>query len=158
MPGIFSTCIISTRPGLSHGDRRARQRRRPLGFDNSISVGSTASHSGSMSSSNDSEGLSQCNNNNNNNNKRRKSQIGRSETEAVVRLAYDGASSRRGFYSNKDNKAMIFVTNHDQGREDGLGLRSEQRPNSHDRQRKRHHLIERSSGPCEWGYFVDTAV
>eukprot|EP00537_Pseudo-nitzschia_pungens_P016975 CAMPEP_0172399496 /NCGR_PEP_ID=MMETSP1061-20121228/41355_1 /TAXON_ID=37318 /ORGANISM="Pseudo-nitzschia pungens, Strain cf. pungens" /LENGTH=99 /DNA_ID=CAMNT_0013132397 /DNA_START=150 /DNA_END=449 /DNA_ORIENTATION=- len=68
------------------------------------------------------------------------------------------ASSRRGFYSNKETKAMVFASNNSEQRGVLGGLQSQQLPTPRASQRKRRSLFSRPPKPCEWGYFVDTAV
>ena len=148
MPGIFSSCTISARPGLSSsGPFGKAEVRRKRGFDScsrSSKYGSgtsrTESSYGSLYDSErtfasiHSEVL-------------RSQRIGVKNKNSSVGTAtttHSTTNSQR-FYSNKENNAMIFsnkLVGKDYGREE----------------KQRQYKPSRSSSPCEWGYFVDTNI
>lgn len=153
MPGIFSTCIISTRSGLSRDDLHGHitdERRRRRGFDR-ISCDSETSGTDSMDRSYDSGSIFGNSQSTDSNNSIR-------VTDATERSTTNTTNtpSCRGFYSNKDNKAMIFVTEQDERHGEILGSLSQQCQSSCQRQRKRQYQPSLSSSPCQWGYFVDS--
>mmetsp|Transcript_15404 Transcript_15404/g.33216 ORF Transcript_15404/g.33216 Transcript_15404/m.33216 type:complete len:154 (-) Transcript_15404:114-575(-) len=152
MPGIFSACIMSARPGLSRDDLRGHitdERRRRRGFDR-ISCDSETSGTDSIDRSYDSGSIFENSQSTDSNNSIR-------VTDATERsTAATNTSSCRGFYSNKDNKAMIFMTERDERHGEILGSLSQQCQSLCQRQRKRQYQPSLSSSPCQWGYFVDS--
>jgi hypothetical protein len=153
MPGIFSSCIIATRPGLSSCrsfgmGEVGRPREFGICIRNSKYESGTIHTEISCSSSYDSDrtftSIS--------------SEIVRSQggdvsskdtsTVAATGRSLNLPATSRGFYSNKENNAMIFSN-------DSNDYRSGK---DYGRRRKeRQYQPSRSSSPCEWGYFVDTA-
>jgi len=152
MPGIFSSCITSTRPGLStrgpfgFGEKR-RTRAVSCLRSNQHSSGTSRTES-SYGSVSDSEMASTS----------LHSKVVGSRGSDVISTNISTVTAAtsvsviipvsQGFYSNKKNNAMIFpnISNGDQSTGD------------YQKRRKRpQYQPPRSPSPCEWGYFVDTA-
>ena len=153
MPGIFSSFIIATRPGLSSHRSVGKGevgRTRELGscIRNNKYESGTIHTDSSCSSSYDSDKTFTSIN----------SDIVQSEgvdvrndvsskdtsTVAATGRSLNLAATSRGFYSNKEHNAMIFSNDSNayrRGKDCG----------------RRRYQPSRSSSPCEWGYFVDTA-
>jgi hypothetical protein len=77
------------------------------------------------------------------------SDVSSKNTSTVLAMARPAnpTFASRGFYSNKENNAMLFFN------ETG----DDRCCKAHGRRRKqRQYQPSRSPSPCEWGYFVDT--
>ena len=173
MPGVFSSCIISCRPGLSSDDRLIKggeRRRRIRGFssvgDSSCGSGTCRTSSFATCYSNSSTirsdtTIRSSKSDDTSSSRSTSSSSGIQTTTSNSSKNYSAAATEtatrrsnpcRAFYSNKENTAMIFTNHHDRN-DEHFGSSSRQ----HQRKRQYQPSLSPSPLPCVWGYFVDTA-
>ena len=157
MPGIFSSCIIATQPGLS--SRRSvgkgevgRTREFGICIRNSKHESGTSHTDSTCSSSYDSDRTFTSINSDivQSQGVDTRNDVSSKDTSTVAAngRSLNLAATSRGFYSNKENNATIFSNDsnaYHRGKDCGR------------RRKQRRYQPSRSSSPCEWGYFVDTA-